>query len=426
MREIDMVPSLGRSWMVWACAALFFCYQFLLRVSPSVMTHELMADFQVDACGLGTITSFFFIAYVLFQLPVGILLDKFGPRRLLTSAALLCTGGSFLFAAADTAMVASLGRFLIGTGAAFGFLSCMKVGALWFPPQQISMVVGLTIFLGFSGAVVGSYPMFFLVDALGWRNAIWATASGGIVLALIIALIVKDHPPQNLKTYIEQHHAFGSPPLSLWKGMKLIVRKGQTWLLAFYGIMMFVPLAGFADIWGVPFLRHVHHMDKPSATFSTSSLYFGVAIGTSIFAFFSDRYKQFKLSLVWSALGALISFMIVLYGPDLPTFVVILILFMAGVFLSGQFLAYSVVTEINPLSVSGMATGFQNMVCLLSGIIFPPFMGWLLDLFWEGAYEDGVRLYSASTYQLALTSVAVTLFFAFLSGFFIREAYPGR
>ncbi len=418
-----MFPSLGRSWLVWVCAALFFGYQFLLRVSPSVMTQELMKDFHVDACALGALTSCYFYAYVLLQLPVGTLLDKLGPRRILTFAALVCTGGSLLFGSAETILVASLGRFLIGTGSAFGFLSCMKVGALWFPPQRISMVVGVTLFLGTLGAS-GAYPMSFLVDALGWRQAVWATAGMGVFFAILIATFVRDQPPKNLRLYIEKHHTLGNLSLNIWEGLKLIIKKGQTWLLAFYGIMMFVPLAGFADIWGVPFLINVHHMDKQSASLSTSSIYFGVALGTPLFAFLSDRFQQFKFTLLVSALGALLPFMIIVYGPDLPVFTVTSLLFVAGLFLGGQFMTYSIVTIINPLSVSGMATGFQNMICLLSGIIFQPFIGWLLDLFWENAYENGIRLYSNAAYQMALTSVIVVLLFAILTSLFIQEAYP--
>ena len=421
-----MIPSLGRSWLVWACAALFFCYQFLLRVSPSVMTHELMADFCLGACDLGTLVSFFFYAYVGLQLPVGVLLDKFSPRLLLICAALVCTGGSLLFASAETLMVASIGRFLIGAGAAFGFLSCMKLGALWFPPQRIAMVVGLTLLLGFFGATLGSYPLSFLVDALGWRQAVWVTAGGGVCIALLVALVVRDHPPKNLKAYIEQHHAFGNPPLSIGEGLKIILKKAQTWLLAFYGFLMFVPLVGFSDIWGVPFLIKVHNMDKGPASLSISFLYLGVALGTPLFAFLSDRFHQYKISLFGSALGALIPFMMIIYGPELPSISVILTLFIAGIMLGGQFMTYSIVSEINPLTVSGMATGFQNMICLLSGVIFQPFIGWLLDLFWEGAYENGVMIYSGATYQMALTSVVIALLFAIIASLFVREAYPER
>lgn len=421
-----MIPSLARSWMIWVCAALFFCYQFLLRVSPSVMTQELMADFHVDACALGALTSFYFLAYSGLQLPVGTLLDKFGPRRLLILAALLCTGGSLLFASAETIAIGSLSRFLIGAGSAFGFLSCMKIGALWFPPQKISIVVGLTLLFGTSGAVTGIYPMSFLVDSLGWKEAVWVTAGGGILLACLIGFIVRDHPPKKLEDYIEQHHAYGTPPLSILQGLIIILQKGQTWLLAFYGIMMFVPLAGFADMWGVPFLTQVHHMDKQTASLSTSFLYLGVGLGTPLFAFISDYFKKFRMSLLGSSLGTLIPFVIVVYGPDLDSTVVISLLFFAGLMLGGQFMTYSIVTEINPLSVSGMATGFQNMVCLLSGVIFQPFIGFLLDLYWENAYENGVRLYSSAIYQMALTSVIVSLLFAILASLFIKEAYPER
>jgi len=421
-----MVPALGRSWIVWGCAALFYCYQFLLRVSPSVMTYELTADFHVDAYALGTLTSFYFYAYSGLQLPVGTLLDKYGPRRLLIFAALLCTGGSLLFASAESIMIASLGRFLIGAGSAFGFLSCMKLGTLWFPPQRISMIVGLTLLLGTSGGMAGSYPMSFLVDAFGWRHAVWVTAGGGIFLAFLIYFVVSDHPPKKLEAYIEQHHSYGNPTLSIWEGLKLILRKSQTWLLAFYGIMMYVPLAGFADMWGVPFLTHVHHMDKQAASLSTSFLYLGVGLGTPLFAFFSDHYKQFKFSLLISAIGALLAFMIIIYGPDLPDATVITILFVAGLLLGGQFMAYSIVCEINPLSVSGMATGFQNMVCLLSGVIFQPLIGRILDLFWENTLENGVRIYSVAMYQMALTSVIISLLFAILISLFIKEAYPQK
>jgi sugar phosphate permease len=421
-----MVPSLARSWIVWACAALFFCYQFLLRVSPSVMTHELMTDLHMDACTLGLLTSFYFYGYAGFQLPVGSLLDKFGPRRLLVCAALTCTGGSFLFSSADTVFIASLSRFLIGAGSAFGFLSCMKLGTLWFPPQRIAIIVGLTLLLGTSGGMSGSYPMSFLVDAYGWREAVWLTALGGVFIALLAAFIVRDHPPKVLENYINQHHAIGNPSLGILEGLITIIKKPQTWLLAFYGFMMYVPLAGFADMWGVPFLTHVHHMDKQSASLATTLLYMGVGIGTPLSALLSDYLKQYKATLLTASLGALFAFMLIVYGPTFSTPITLGILLFAGVMLGGQFMAFSIVCEINPLSVSGMATGFQNLVSMTSGIILQPLIGWFLDFFWESAAENGIRLYSAAAYQMALTSLITALVLATLAAIFIREAYPER
>ncbi len=422
----DYPTSLRHSWLIWSCAALFYGYQFLLRVAPSVMTTELMADFQVDAAVLGLLTSFYYYAYAVFQVPVGSLLDKFGPRRLLTVAALLCTLGCLLFASSDSVMVACLGRFLIGTGSAFGFLSCMKLGTLWFPPQRIPMIIGLTLLLGTLGGMSGSYPMSFLVDGMGWRGATWATAMGGIFLAVLIVILVRDHPPRQLRDHIHDNHPHGDMTLSLREGFYAILRQGQTWLLAGYGFMMYVPLAGFADMWGVPFMVQVHHLDKQSASFATSCLYLGVGVGTPLFAYFSDRFHQFKTSLILSALGALAAFIIVVYVPELSRTTVTSLLFLIGLMSGGQFMAYAIVCKINPLSISGMATGFQNMVCLLSGVLAQPFIGWVLDLFWEGQFTNGSHAYSSAAFQMAMLSVIAALILAAFASFFVREVYQSH
>ena len=190
--------------------------------------------------------------------------------------------------------------------------------------------------------------------------------------------------------------------------------------------MMYVPLAGFADMWGVPFLINVHHMDKQMASLSTTLLYMGVGIGTPLFAFLSDRLKRFKIALLCASIGTLCAFAIVVYSPFLPPSLAHSTLFVAGIMLGGQFMAFSIVCEINPLSVSGMAAGFQNLVSMTSGIVFQPFIGQLLDLFWENGYEHGIRLYTKAAYQIALTSLIVALIFATLAAIFIQEAYPER
>ena len=105
---------------------------------------------------------------------------------------------------------------------------------------------------------------------------------------------------------------------------------------------------------------------------------------------------------------------------------ILILLFLGGLLLGGQFMTYSIICDINPLSVTGMATGFQNMFCLMSGVIFQPLIGQILDWLWEESYENGVRLYSVIAYQEALSSVLVALAIATLTSLFIKEAYPTR
>ncbi len=419
-----MTPSLKQSWIVWASAAFFFSYQFILRVSPSVMSEELMAEFNVDACTLGTLASLYFYAYAPMQIPVGTLLDKFGPRRPLIFAAITCTAGIILFASSDVFFTASLGRFLMGFGSAFGFLSCMKVGALWFPGRNLSLIIGLTLFGGTVGAMTGTYPLSFMIDLLGWKSTMWIIAGGGIIIAGLLAAIIKDQPPKELDDYIQSHHGSDNPKLSIPEGFKEILGKPQTYILAFYGTMMYVPLTGFADMWGVPFLCKVHGLDKQSASLASSFFYFGIGVGTPLFGLLSDRIKRFKASLFTSSLGAFCLFFFIIHGSTPPQPILTGILFLTGVFLGGQFMCYSIVTEINPLSVSGMATGCQNMACLTSGIIFQPLIGWILDLFWDQTIIDGIRVYSCETFQISLSVILVCMALAFVASLFIREAYP--
>jgi len=105
--------SFKKSWLIWGVAALFYCYQFMLRVSPGVMTEDLMLSFQVDACALGTLTGFYYYTYSAMQIPLGSLMDYFKPRRTLAFAAVLCSCGVLLFSSADSLLTAAFGRALI-------------------------------------------------------------------------------------------------------------------------------------------------------------------------------------------------------------------------------------------------------------------------------------------------------------------------
>ena len=139
----------------WATGALFFLYAWILRVSPSVIIDELMRDFAFGAAAVGNLSAFYFYGYAGMQIPVGLLMDRFGPRRLMTLAGLGCAPGCVLFALAPTLWVLSLGRFMIGATAAFSFVGAMMVAGQWFPPARFALLSGLAMMLGMAGGVFG-------------------------------------------------------------------------------------------------------------------------------------------------------------------------------------------------------------------------------------------------------------------------------
>ena len=118
-KEPKESTHLLKAWVIWFLSALFMFYKYALEVSPSVMNATLMNAFNINGTQLGNLTACYFYAYLLLQIPAGMLLDKFGPRRVATAAIFLCACGTLIFARADTMLVAGIGRFLTGVGAAF-------------------------------------------------------------------------------------------------------------------------------------------------------------------------------------------------------------------------------------------------------------------------------------------------------------------
>ena len=109
-------------WLICALGAAFYIYEYVLRITPGVITHELMAYFSINALVVSNLAAFYYYAYTPMQLPVGVLMDRFGPRWLLTFACLCCVIGSYMFGATTHLTVASVGRFLIGLGSAFALV----------------------------------------------------------------------------------------------------------------------------------------------------------------------------------------------------------------------------------------------------------------------------------------------------------------
>ena len=424
--SISLKHTLSKSWLIWACAALFYGYQFMLRSSPGVMTEDLMASFNVDACSLGILLSCYYIAYTLLQIPIGTLMDRFKPRRMITFAAVTCSLGALLFSSADSLYVAAIGRTLIGAGSAFAFLSCLKLGTLWFPSHKLPFVVGMTLLIGTTGGVSAGYPMGWLVKVSDWRHSMWLVAFIGFALAALAWIIVRDKAPPALEEEILKSHENNELHISqpsLLTSIKEVIRKPQSWFIALYGFLMYVPLSGFADQWGPHFFMSVYKLDKSIAGGVNSALLVGIGIGAPLFPFLCKHLRAYKPSVFIAALGALICLSAVFYLPPLPLWLLVILLFLSGFFLGGQFLAFSMTCALNPLSASATAGGFHNMICMLSGVIFQPFIGYLLDYSWKGDYINGVRSYTSSDYILSLSSISISLVLACFIVLFIEEKY---
>ncbi len=407
-----------KAWMVLGCAWLFYLYEYILRVSPSVMTNNLMTDFSVTSTALGVLVSFYYISYVILQIPCGIIVDSLGPRKVITFSAILCVIGSVAFACSDSLLTAQMGRFLMGAGSACAYLSCAKVGAEWFDPSKFAVIAGMTMMMGTFGGMFGSSPFALLVNGFGWRSAMLVAAFVGVGVALASWLIIRDYPKD-----IEQE---GSNPSQapLLQGIKMVASNPQNWLIGIYGCMMYLPLSAFAELWGVPFLMERYGIDNELASRGSIMVFLGMALGSPLGAWLSNYCQSRKKIMSWAALGTLISFAVVIYVPNIPLNLMFGILFLGGLISGGQILYFAAAKEVSPPHNSGTTIGFTNCLVMTSGPIFQPLLGWLLDLAWDGKVTAaGMPIYSLITYQYAFSAVIVSLLFSWIIVQFVRETY---
>lgn len=395
----------------WATGAVFFFYAWVLRVAPSVMVDELMRDFAVGAGVLGHLSAAYFYGYAGMQIPVGLLLDRFGPRRLMTAAALVCAVGCVLFATANSLTAGTAGRFLIGASAAFSLVGSMAVAGQWFRANQFAILSGLSMAMGMAGGVFGQAPLRLAVEASDWRTTTLLLATGGIALAVAAWATVRDRQR-------------GSGGLGgMLSGLGVVIRHHQTWLIALAGLGTSAPLLAFAGLWGVPFLETAYGFTRTQSATLTSAIFIGWGVGAPLIGWLSDQIGQRRAPLIGGLVLETVALALLIYVPNLPVSALAALCFCVGFFGSSQIVCFALVKENHTFGLSGTGIGFVNGMVTGAGALFQPLVGVLLDFAWAGETALGARVYSVGAFQLAFTSLIVCCLGGLACLLAVRETY---
>ena len=407
-----------RAWTIWFLSAFFMFYKYALEVSPSVMTGTLMKTFDIDGTALGNLAACYFYAYLLLQIPAGLLLDKFGPRKTTTIAIAICALGSFVFAKADTLFVAGLGRFLTGAGAAFAAVNCLKLIANWFPLRHFAFMTGLMMTIAMLGAVGGQAPLAAFIDKMHWRVALETIGVIGLTLALIFWLVVRDKSKELAK---ELHLAPARTPLL--KSLKGILKNGQSWWLSLYSGFAFAPVMVFGGLWGVSFISSSFKLNHNISAQMVSLIFIGFAIGAPILGWLSDKLGSRKLIMFWGTVLGLISITLVIYMPGLAFFMLAMLLLLFGFSISSFLLCFTMIKEIHTPILAATAIGFMNAFDALLGALSDPLTGKFLDLTWDGNLIDGIRVFSVDAYKKAFLTIPIYLIISLFTLHKIKETH---
>lgn len=415
------------AWLICGLGALYYSYEYLLRISPSVMEPALREHFDLSATGFGLLSAFYYYAYVPLQIPVGVLLDRYGPRLLLTVACIICVAGTFIFCSTTVFWIAAVGRFFVGFGSAFAFVGVLKLATIWLPEDKLAMVSGLASALGTIGAMLGDNLLGYMVIKLGWRETVNYTAIFGLGLIFVLWYGVRDrHSYQRQSGTVE---SFRQSMIDLG----IIARNKQIWINGLYGCLVYLPATVFAELWGIPYLKHAHGLSQEAADLANSLLFLGFTIGAPLFGLLSDKLKRRKLPMVIGAVGAAVIMMVVLYMPGLTEVSIDVLMFLLGVLYSAQCIVFAVGRELSPNEAAGTAIAMTNMIVMLGAMFLQPFVGRLLDFSLSvHTHATGLdvlstdklaQLYTASDYQFALSIIPLGIVLAAILTFFLDETH---
>jgi sugar phosphate permease len=409
-------------WLVCGLGAVFYCYEYYLRITPSVMANDLMRVHHLHAEGFGNLAAFYYYAYTPMQLPVGMLLDRFGPKRLLVLATLSCAVGSFLFANLHFLWIAQLGRFLVGFGSAFAFVGTLKLATIWLPPERFALISGLATMLGMLGAILGDVSLTYFVQWHGWQYTVIFSSILGLVLAVIMLLVIRDTPHGSRQRQLRRHLHVTDSTEGL-RGVKTLFSNKVLWLNGIIGCLLYLPTTTFAELWGIPYLESVFNFSSSQAANSVALLFLGWAVGAPLMGLLSDSLRLRRTPQTIGALLATVVLIFLLYVPNLPGYAVYSALFLLGIFASVQVIVFPLGIEVSPAKLSGTAIALTNMFVMLGGVLFQPLVGVLLE--WHGGYmvEQGVHVYTVADYRFALSALPIGMLVAAVLTRFLPETH---
>ena len=411
----------AQAWSMWFVAQLFALLQFSLQLSSGAMVDDLMSNFMLTACGGGILSSVYYYVYVSLQTPAGVLLDRFGPRRLLSAGALVCGLGCTIFSHAFNLPFAVLGRLLMGGGAAFAFVGMLTILVRWFPARRFTIMVGIVESLGMLASLGGGFYLAVVIDGLGWRACMQGMSYLLLFLAPLLWLVVRDEPASTDELSDTAARLARQVPFKdFWHSLKKLLKNKQAWANGLYSGFGFAILSVFGALWGVPFLRLQYHFDLTTAVLLANLLFAGAAIGCPLMSVIDAYIAKRCWFLASASLMTGIFLSVIIFTPSLPVWLLAVLLLLTGFSCSAYVINFTVGKEIVGPALHSTSLGFVNTLSVVTAPLFQPLVGWIMDLLAHRG-SDGVLHYSLMNYQVGLSVLILAQLVAIYLSFKIPE-----
>lgn len=361
---------------IWFVASLSYAYQYIIRVLPNILLLDITEIFNIDAALYGQFSGLYYIGYAAAHIPIGIMLDRYGPKKVMCICILLNVLGLLPLLYSDNWLLLIAGRILIGIGSAAAILGVFKVIRMLYRTELFGRMLGFSATIGLIGAIYGGAPVQYLHDVWGYKAVIEMIIVIGVVLAIITYFIM---PEENEKEY----GTVGS-------NIKEVLFNKNILLVCFFAGMLIGPMEGFADAWGTSFLIQVYGLSKHEAAYLPSMVFLGMGFAP-LYAILLERVGKHLWVIMFSGILMTIIF-ILLILKLLPANSLIFTLGTVGLCSAYQIAVMYVVTTQVDKHVSGLATALANMIIMSFGYGFHTAIG-LIVSYYGGATNPQALLY---------------------------------
>lgn len=402
-RVSQKTRGVTEAYVAWAIVALFYCYQYILRVSPSVMVTDLRQDFRMTAEEFSSLGAIYLYAYSLLQIPLGFLIDRVGVRKtVLWSIGLACVGALTLAWAQSLAMV-QISRFLVGAGSACAFMSALKIAADYLPAGQRGLLMGATLALGTVGALTAGKPLVHFIEVNGWRSTAICTGFIGVGLLVFAWLFLRfSARPTDNQTKASLRRTVPA--------IKALFKNRRVMTYAILAIGLYTPLSVLADLWGTAFLMQKFELSRAHAAQTSMMMYVGLSMGSLVLPWACEKWNILDSAIKVCGVGILICFSLILFGPMMDVVSLSALLIVLGIFCGAEMICFTGAVQFTHNGNSGLTIGVVNTLNMMGGAILQQAIGFVLDRLWTNTLDEhGIRQYQSHEFIMALSLLLVVI-----------------
>ncbi|MBB4924524.1 MFS family permease [Kitasatospora kifunensis] len=400
-------PPGGRAaWFAWGIGVSVYVLAVIHRTSLGVAGLDAAHRFGVDASTLATFSILQVLVYAAMQVPVGLLVDRFGPRRVLLLGVVLLSAGQLAFALSTSFAPALASRAVIGCGDAMTFISVLRVAARWFPAAQNPLVAQLTGLAGMGGNLVTTVVLSQTLHTEGWTVSFTAVALLGAVVFPLVALLLREAPPGGAVLAVPPGGGARRAPIR--EQIRESWREPGTRLGLWVHFTTQFPANAFALLWGMPYLVEGQGMSRGEAGGLLTLLVLANMFFALLFGRLLSRGPALRMPLVLTVIaGTGVCWALVLAWPGghPPLWLLVLLLLVMGSNGAASLVGLDYARSHNPAHRLGTASGIANMGGFLATMISLFGIGVLLDLL----SPAGAASYSAQAYRGAFCWLYVPL-----------------